>query len=57
MKGEMKRWHHDEQIHYKKRMNSLILDQITAICFSLHFNIPKKKNPWKQSLGPNWIGL
>ncbi len=57
MTGEMKRWHHDELIHYKKRRHSLILDLITAICISLHFNIQKEKNKLKTLFGSNinWL--
>ncbi len=43
MKGEMKRWHHDELIHYKKRQNSLILDLFIAIYISLYFKVQNEK--------------
>ncbi len=56
MKEKMKRWHHDELIHYKKRHNSLMFDLIMTICISLHFNISKKKTHLKTEFGSkiNW---
>ncbi len=56
MKEKMKRCHHDELIHYKKRQNSLILDLIRGNCISLHFNISKKKTHLKKEFGSkiNW---